>query len=257
MSAISGTSTSAPRFARCARGDRAQVDLGLARAGDAVEQERRRARRASRAPRRSRVDRRRLLRLGELGRRRRARAASAKNGSRGASRSSMRDEPELDELLHRGARAAELLLEARDRQRAARAHDARGRALRPSFDRRLDASVGDDPLHLARADALRRREERRLLDRARRLALDRRQREAHHLADRREVVAREAREEREEVLRAARRRRAPTRSGLRLRRRLALAHARGRRRRCAARRSCRGRAARARRSPRARPGRGT
>ena len=69
------------------------------------------------------------------------------------------------------------------------------------FDRRLDGAFGDDPLDLAGGHPLCGREERRLLDGARRLAIGRRQRKAHDLADRREVVVREPAEERDEVLR--------------------------------------------------------
>ena len=198
VSAISGTSTIEPRFGSARRGDGAQVDLGLAAAGDAVERGTSRRCRAPRAPRRSR----------------RPPPAAPSVASGGTSRSSVlgeeriarrlalldADEPLLDEPLHRPARAAELLLEARERQGAVRANDgehARGVLL----DRRLDDVGGEDPLDLAGGHALRRREERRLLDRARRLAIDRRQREAHDLADGREVVAGEPAEERDEVLR--------------------------------------------------------
>ena len=73
VSAISGTSTIDPRFASRADGDGAQVHLGLAGAGDAVEEERRRrARRASALG--DGVDGRRLRRRGVV-RARRARPA--------------------------------------------------------------------------------------------------------------------------------------------------------------------------------------
>ena len=83
MSAISGTSTidAAPRLAR--RGDGAQVHLGLAAAGDAVERGTSPARALVRAPRRWRRWPR-ALRPASPRAARRARRGSAKNGSRGA-----------------------------------------------------------------------------------------------------------------------------------------------------------------------------
>ena len=90
----------APGLAR--GGDGAQVHLGLAAAGDAVEEERLAAR-AQRAPRRWPSMAALCASVGSWGTSRAV--GSAKNGSRGASRSSTVTRPRLGELLHRGARA--------------------------------------------------------------------------------------------------------------------------------------------------------
>ena len=91
VSEISGTSTSARLPARERRGDRAQVDLGLAAAGHAVQQERRVAR-SLRAPARwPRAPR--ACAVGQRRRRRRARVRASANGSRASSRVSRRTSP--------------------------------------------------------------------------------------------------------------------------------------------------------------------
>ena len=154
-------------------------------------------------------------------------------------RSSMATRPALGELLGRGARIAPALGELR--QRRARRSRARARGPRPPVRAAAPSStrVGrGHPLHAPRAYAARRAEERRLAELARRLALDRRQREAQHLADGREVVRREVRGGTRAGPRGRRARRSITRRiALTPLGGVALAHARGRRPRAAGRRT--------------------
>ncbi len=210
-----------PEPALARGGDRAEVDLGLAAAGHAVKEERRRAPIAKGVA--DGLDRgglrgRGLLRRVALGRLREERIFRRRAFV-------LLHEPQRGELLDRGARVSPARLELGDRLGAGRAQvrqDRRG--LSAQRTRLFDAGRWRHPLHGTRDDALAAIEEARLRQLAGRVALQRREREAHDLADGREVVGREIPEERERVLGDGGRLVDDLREGLRALGRLVVAH---------------------------------
>jgi hypothetical protein len=174
-----------PAAARARGGDGAQADLGLAAAGDAVQEHRRRALLGQRP-----LDGRDGLGL-RRGRvvRGVARRGLGEGGALGRVALLELHHPQLGQLLGRGAGVAPPALEARDRRAAHRAqmreHLRRLAAQRAGG---LHLRRGDGPLHAPRADPGRRREQVGLGELGRGVALDWRQRQSHDLADRREVV---------------------------------------------------------------------
>ena len=182
-------------------GDGAQIDLGLARAGDAAEQER--LRRARAHPPDDRVHRGALIDRGGRGRVGLDRLAEERVGRDLAAL--QRDQPLGRQAAHRDPRVAHVLGQLVDHHLSARVQQREDRELLGAQPRgTLDAGdrahreggAGGDP---CAGELVRALEEPGLAERAERLGAERGCRRPQHLADRVEVVVGRLGEERQQL----------------------------------------------------------